>query len=611
MYLIFVNIVDPILQIMKQFLKYVLATITGIVLSTFVLLFLFFLIIIGIIAGASKEKKAQVANNAVLHLNFTEPLIERTPVNPFRRGSMVAQGASWLGDFMPKGFGSHDLIKDIQSAASDPRIRGIFIDADVVPAGIATVEEIRNALLDFKKSGKFIYAYAENLNQGCYYLVSAADKIYVNPNGTMFWKGLSAQVMFYKGALEKLDVQVQVMRHGKFKSFTEPFMYDKMSPANRYQTQAWMGSIWDNIITGIAMQRHLSKDSLNALADQLAIHSPEDAVKFKMIDGAKYRDEVTEELEKKLNLEKNKTIDFISPEDYLTALNKTGTGHDKIAVVYATGNITSGEGDDQSIGSERISQAIRQARKDSNVKAIVLRINSPGGSALASDVIWREALLAQKTKPLYVSMGDVAASGGYYIACAADKIYAQRNTITGSIGVFGLIPNVQKLFANKFGITIDTVNTNKHADAGGIWRPLNPVETDYVQDMIEHIYSDFIAKVAQGRHKTTAEIDSIGQGRVWSGTNAQKIGLVDEIGGLNDAIQGAAKKAGLTKGYRLEYLPKQEDFIKQFTKALGTNFQERIIAAKLGENYTYYNYLNNTVNLKGIQARLPFDVVLY
>ena len=594
---------------MRQFFKFVLATITGVIISSFIVIFLLVVTIAGIVAAASKEKKAVVPNNGILHLTFNQPIIERTPNNPFRRYSFAEQVAGRFGDFMPKGFGSADLIKDIESASIDPHIKGIFIDADVVPAGIATIEEIRNALIHFKKSGKFIYAYAENLNQGCYYLVSVADKVYLNPQGAMIWKGLSAQIMFYKGALDKLDVQVQVMRHGKFKSFTEPFMYDKMSAPNRLQTQTWIGSIWNNMLKGIGQQRKISEQTLNDLADQLTIHTPEDAVTNKLVDGLKYRDEVTEELEKKIGLEKNKTINWVSPEEYLSSINKSLAGHDKIAVIYATGNITGGQGDDQTIGSERISEAIRDARKDSAVKAIVLRINSPGGSALASDVIWRETILAQKVKPLIVSMGDVAASGGYYIACAADKIYAQPNTITGSIGVFGLIPNVQKMFANKFGITIDTVNSNKHADAGGIFRGLTPYETAFAQDMVEHIYSDFITKVSQGRHKTPAEIDSIAQGRVWSGTDAKRIGLVDELGGLNDAIAAAAQKAKL-KNYRIKTLPKQEDFFKQLAKELGGS-QERILTEKLGDSYTYFNHLNNLVNMKGIQARMPFDVVLY
>ena len=594
---------------MRQFFKFVLATITGIIISSFIVIFLLVVTIAGIVAGASKEKKAVVPNNGILHLTFDQPIVERTPNNPFRRYSFAEQVAGRFGDFMPKGFGSADLIKDIENAATDTKIKGIFIDADVVPAGVASIEEIRNALINFKKSGKFIYAYAENLNQGCYYLVSVADKVYLNPQGTMIWKGLSAQIMFYKGALDKLDVQVQVMRHGKFKSFTEPFMYEKMSAANRLQTQTWIGSIWSNMLKGIGQQRKISEQTLNDLADQLTIHTPEDAVTNKLVDGLKYRDEVTEELEKKIGLEKNKTINWVSPEEYLSSINKSLISHDKIAVIYATGNITGGQGDDQTIGSERISAAIRDARKDSAVKAIVLRINSPGGSALASDVIWRETILAQKVKPLIVSMGDVAASGGYYIACAADKIYAQPNTITGSIGVFGLIPNVQKMFANKFGITIDTVNSNKHADAGGIFRGLTPVEADFAQDMVEHIYTDFITKVAQGRHKTPAEIDSIAQGRVWSGTDAKRIGLVDELGGLNDAIAAAVKKAQL-KNYKIETLPQQEDFIKQLTKELG-GAQERMLTEKLGQSYTYFNYVNNLVNIKGVQARMPYDVVLY
>lgn len=604
---------------MKQFFKFVLATITGLIL-TFALVVIFFIVLIaGLVSSASSDKTFNVKANSVLHINFSEPILERTPFNPFSdmstssiSGMIVSQPfiANRFGFMLGKEIGLNDILEDIKRAKNDSAIKGIFMDVSQVPAGVATLEEIHNALLDFKSSGKFILSYSESYSQGAYYVSSVADKIYLNPQGALDWKGLSAQIMFFKGALEKLEINAQIFRHGKFKSAVEPFDLDKMSPANRAQTMVYINSLWDHMLEGISKSRTISVEELNALADGLSIRLPEDAVKFKLVDGLKYKDEIIDELKTKLGVKTKDKINYVELAEYARAEKEKNKAKGKIAVIYAVGNIGGGEGDEQSIGSEGLSKTIREARLDTTIKAIVLRVNSPGGSALASEIIWREALLAKKTKPFIVSMGDVAASGGYYISCAADVIVAEPNTITGSIGVFGMMPNVQKFFNNKLGITIDTANTNKHSDVGSAFRPVSAEEGQFIQQSVENVYDVFITKVADGRKKTKAEIDSIGQGRVWSGVDAKRIGLVDELGGINEAIKIAAEKAKLDK-YKVVELPKQKNILEELFKNIGGDAQTQLLKSELGENYSIYKHIKEMNTMKGIQARMPYDLIVY
>lgn len=585
---------------MKQFFKYVFATITGLIITFFLVLLLFIVIIGGIISSASSEKTVNVKANSVLHLKLTTPVSERTPNNPFKQFN--------FSSLSEKPIGLNDILKNIHKAKTDDNIKGIYMDVSRIPAGIATIEEIRNALIDFKTSGKFILSYSEIYTQGAYYIASVADKIYINPQGSFEWKGLSARLMFFKGLLEKLDIEAQIFRHGKFKSAVEPFDLDKMSPANRMQTMTYVNAIWNHLLEGISKSRTIPVDELNKLADDLRVRQAEDALKYKMVDGLKYKDEVLDELRRKLGIKEKEKINQVEIADYTNSEHREQqAGKEKIAIIYAEGTIESGEGDDETIGSERISKTIRDARMDTTIKAIVLRVNSPGGSALASDVIWRETVLAKKVKPFIVSMGDVAASGGYYVSCAADVIVAQPNTITGSIGVFGLLPNMQKFFNNKLGITIDTANTNKHADVGSPYRPVLPEERTFVQQSVETIYATFIDKVAKGRKKSPAEIDSIGQGRVWAGVDAKHIGIVDELGGINDAIKIAANKAKLDK-YKLVELPKQKDFFEELMKGMKDGVETRILQKELGSDYEYYKYLKQLNNMRGIQARMAYTV---
>ncbi len=597
---------------MKNFFSSFFGAVTGVVVSLIICTIIFVGIIVGSLSqimSSEKDKAYKVKPRSVLTIDFKSGITERKNENPLANLKL-----SKLGE--DPAMGLEEIIRNIKKAKNDAEIRGLYLSFCSIPAGWATAEEIRNALLDFKTSGKFIYAYSEMYDQKAYYVATVADKLFLNPQGGMEFKGLSAQLMFFKKMLDNLNVEVQIFRHGKFKSAIEPFMLDKMSEANRLQTEAFMGSIWMNMIQGVATQRKLNISDLNAIADNLKVGDAQSALELKLVDGLKYEDEVQILLKEKTGTAEKDKQQFVKLADYTRSpenkKEKDATiKKDKIAVIYAVGEIRSGEGEEGSVmGSASIVEAIRDARLDEQVKAIVLRVNSPGGSALASEVIWREVSLAKKAKPFIVSMGDVAASGGYYISCAADKIYAQPNTITGSIGVFGILPNAQKLFSEKFGITMDTVNTNKHADLGSLLRPVTSEEREFIQQSVEDIYKVFTGRVAGGRKMEQAQVDSIGQGRVWSGTDALKIKLVDELGGLDKAIAYAASKAN-TSVYRIISLPKQKNPLEAFFNNKVEEAQSKVMKDNLGEQYTYLQHLRSLMNMKGVQARLPFSIVVY
>jgi len=589
---------------MKQFFKFMFASMLGTFL-TLIISFILFIIIIGGAIMASSKPDTSVPRNAILRLTLDAPIPERSLNNPFGDFSFGGLG----GQQVP---GLYETVNAIKNAKSDSNIKGILLDLGMVPSGMATVEEIRNALLDFKKSGKFIVAYSELYSQKAYYLATVANKVYMNPEGTLDFRGIGGEVMFMKGLMEKLDVQIQVIRHGKFKSAVEPYILDKMSQANKEQTLTYINSLWKQMVTGISQSRGISEAQLNKLADNLSGYTPEVAVKEKMVDQLIYKDQLLQELRNRLNIKNDKDISSITLGKYVLANEKNTPAYskDKIAIIFASGDIVSGNGDEGTIGSERISKAIRKARLDNNIKAIVLRVNSPGGSALASDVIWREMVLAKRAKPVVVSMGDVAASGGYYISCAASKVFADPNTITGSIGVFGIIPNFQKTLQNKLGITFDKVTTNKHSDFITVTRPLDAEETAIMQGDIERIYKSFIGHVAEGRNKTPAAIDSIGQGRVWSGVDAKRLKLIDEFGGLNNAIDEAAKLAKLSK-YNIQTLPAIQDPFTKLIEQLTGDYKDARIQSELGEYYSYFTYLRKLAKAEKIQARLPFEMSVY
>lgn len=589
---------------MKQFFKTVFASLLGTLLAAVIFVFLIFGMIGAIVAISGSDKEVEVKENSVLVVKFEGPITDRSSKNPFQN----------LGTIFSKeeAIGLDDILNNIEKAKDDENIKGIYMEITTVPAGIAMVEEIRTKLLEFKNTGKFIIAYSEYYTQGAYYLASVADKIYLNPQGAIDFKGLSAELMFFKNALAKLEIEPQIIRHGKFKSAIEPFILEKMSDENREQTMTYISAIWNHMVEGISKSRNISAEELNKVADEMLLQKAEDAVKYKFADQLVYKDEILEILKEKTEAKAVDKITSVSIADYTNAKekNKKDFTKDKIAVIYAVGEIDGGEGDDEKIGSERISKAIREARLDEKVKAIVLRVNSPGGSALASEVMWREVVLAKQAKPVIVSMGNVAASGGYYISCAADTIVAEPTTITGSIGVFGVLFNAQGFMNNKIGITFDTVKTNMHADIGSINRPLSASERDIIQKSVEHVYDVFITRVAEGRNLTKEQVDEIGQGRVWSGVDAKRIGLVDVLGGLETAIEIAAQKAGL-ENYKLLTLPKQKDPLEELFSKGTSGVEEAMVKHFLGENAKYYMTLDRLKRYSGIQARMPYEVEIH
>ncbi|HTD41245.1 MAG TPA: signal peptide peptidase SppA [Mucilaginibacter sp.] len=593
---------------MKQFFKFVFATVVGIIVCSVI----FIIIIIGIVVAASGDKHVEIDSNSYLHIAFTREIPERTPYNPLA-------GLDFLGIDGDKNLGLNDILANIKRAKTDDNIKGIFLDESYMLSGQATTEEIRDALIDFKKSGKFIIAYSEVYTQGFYYLASVADKVYINPKGIFEFSGFNSQITFFKGALDKLGIQAQVIKVGTYKSAVEPFVLSKMSDANRMQVNSYLGSLYNYFLTGISNSRKISKDSLFYIANNLKIQLPEDALKYKLVDGLKYKDEVLDELRERTGISSKKDLHKAEMGDYATGNSTTNDSQDgkkaiknQIAIVYASGEINGGEGDDNTIGSEKISSALRKVRLDDNVKAVVLRVNSPGGSSLASDVIWREVMLTKKVKPIIVSMGDLAASGGYYISCAADSIIAEPNTITGSIGIFAIIPNLQKLFNDKLGITFDGVKTGKYADLGDISKPLSPEEKAILQNNVNHGYDDFTKAVAEGRHKTQAYINSIGQGRVWTGEQAVKNGLVDRLGNINDAIWSAAKKANIKKYKIVAYPEQKKGVFNKFGSDISTQMKAHFVKSELGDNYRYYEQIKGlTQMMRTPQMRMPYDIVIH
>lgn len=585
---------------MSQFFKYTLATVLGVFIAGLISLFLFFGIV-GAIVSSTEDKEVISDAHSILHLDLDYPITDRGMNDPFSQMNFM--------DFSIKERPGLDvIIRSIKKAKEDPNIDGIYIDSQSVLAGISSTQEIRNALEDFKTSGKFIVAYATAFDQKGYYLASVADKLYLHPEGLIYFAGLNGQVTFFKGAMEKLGVDMQIIRHGQFKSAVEPFMLDKMSDANKKQTSALIHSVWSELLTPISAARNISIDDLNQFADDLVLNEARLALENNFVDGLKYGDEVKTYLMSFSGVEEQKDLKLLSVDKYTkTAFYKEGSkSRDKIAVIYASGEIMPGKGDDTYIGEKNIVKALKEARENSRVKAVVLRINSPGGSALVSDLIWREVELTKAEKPVIASMSDVAASGGYYIACNSNQIFAEPTTITGSIGVFGMIPNVKELMNDKLGITFDQVMTNKNADFMDITKPLSPFQRAVIQKSIENVYSSFVNKVAKGRNMNFEEVDAIGQGRVWTGNQALEIGLVDTIGGLEDAIAAAAKRVDLSD-YRVMSLPVQKD---AFTKMLEDLSGESAVFfdQKLGIFSKYAKQLRNIENQDFIQARMPFDL---
>ncbi len=592
---------------MKQFFKSLFSSFLGTILA---LLVLFFILMGSIAVLIPKSDPVSIDDNSILSLNFSGPISDRTSGNPFEESNFNFMS------FENKGMGLNELLETIDKAKRDDKIKGIYVQPGNIQAGMATIEEIRDALADFKTSGKFILSYSDYYPQRAYYLASVADKIYLNPQGALEHVGLRSELMFFKKALDKYGIEPEIIRgsNNKFKSAVEPFMYEKMSDANREQMETYMGSLWNKMLREISSSRNISIDELNRLANELSIGNANDAVNYGLVDATKYLDEVHTELSVLIGEEADEEPELVSYSEYKNApdLNREikGLAKNKVAVIYASGEITMGKGSSTVIGSEGISEAIREARKDSAIKAIVLRVNSPGGSALASDVILREMALAREVKPVVVSMGDVAASGGYYIACMADTIVASENTLTGSIGVFGLFFNVEKLMNERIGLTFDRVKTNEYSDIMSGTRKITDFERQYIQKSVDDIYDTFIGYVAEGRNMTKEEVDAMGQGRVWSGENAKANGLIDVYGGLNDAIKIAADMAQLDE-YRTVDLPEQKETLEYLMENLELETSTYFMKRKLGENYSYFQLLEKELNSQGIMARIPYHISIH
>ena len=582
---------------MKSFLKNILSTIIGIV-SSILLLLIIMLVIFSI---ASTDNEVKIKKNSILKIDLSNnTIVERSPTNPLEAFNFTGE--------MLDNLELMEVLDNIEKAKYDDNIVAIYLNNTIVNAGLSQTEEIRNKLLEFKKTGKRIISYSEVYSQLSYYLSSISNSIYLNPEGVIDLKGLSASPMFYKGLLEKLDIDMQIIRHGKFKSAVEPFTLTEMSAENRKQMSLFLNSIADNLMDSIANQRGLTISEVQNHADQLSLENAKSCIELNYVDALMYQDQVNDSL---LSLSQSEKLNIISINKYSSVkINTKDISRNKIAIIYATGSISSGKGSESSIGSETTAKAIKDAREDKNVKGIVFRINSGGGSALASDVIWRETILTKEAKiPFVVSMGDYAASGGYYIACAADSIVANPTTLTGSIGVFGMIPNLQNFYKNKLGITIDTANTNKYADMG-INRPLTNYEKRKIQKSIANVYETFITHVSEGRNISKSSVDEIGQGRIWTGYDAKKIGLIDTYGGIEKAIDIASTLANIDD-YRIISLPKKKDPFSEFaTKfASGSNISN-ILLDKIGVRTELTKPIENILSRDKVQARLPFTIEL-
>lgn len=585
---------------MGQFFKFTLASLLGVFLAIILGIFIMFGMVAVIVS--SGEEETIVVENSILRLKLDYQINDRKTNAP---PSMFSLSNF---DLNPKP-GLNDIIRAIEKAKEDPNIKGIYISAPTVMGGMAQLEEIRKALLKFKEADKFIIAYATGYDQKGYYLASVADELYVHPEGMILFKGLAAELMFFKGTLEKLDVDMQIIRHGKFKAAVEPFLLDKMSDANREQNTALITSVWSDILQAISASRNISIEDLNTAADQLSLDDPKKAVALNFVDGIKYPDEILTLLKEKTDKTEDDDLEILTVSKYTNAafFKENAVAKDKIAVVYAAGEIKAGKGDDTYIGEKNIVKALIKAREDKKVKAIVMRVNSPGGSALVSDLIWREVVLTTKEKPVVISMGNVAASGGYYIACAADYIFADPTTITGSIGVFGMIPNVSGFMTEKLGVTFDEAVTNENANYITINKALSPYQREVIQTSVERVYDSFIGKVAEGRNMTKEDVDRIGQGRVWSGSQAIEIGLVDELGGLKEAIAKAAELAEIDN-YKLKSLPVQKDPIQQIIDDLTGQSSSVFMKYYMGEEYQYIQMIKDMENRNIIQARMPFEM---
>ncbi len=588
---------------MRQFFKFLLASMVGTLLAALLVVLLFIGFVSVLVSSVDSGKKVHVRQSSVLHIRLDWPLTERTNKSPFAQ----FDPATFRTKSQP---GLYDLVRAIDRAAGDDNIRGIYLNTPSVEGGLGSVEELRRALLRFRAGGKFVLSYAASYTQSAYYLASASDTIVLNPEGMVEFRGYLAEMLFFKGLFEKLEIEPQVIRHGKYKSALESLVNDRMSPENRQQIAELVDAFWQHTVQGIAEERSIEPDRLQVLADSFRLRLASDALDAGLVDGLLYEDQVLSLLARRSGLDSSDAPRLVPVDRYSRMPEKHETyTRDRIAVVFGSGEIGEGEGTDETIGSRTLVDALRSARTDESVKAIVLRVNSPGGSALASDEIWREVTLAAETKPVVASMGALAASGGYYISCGATRIVAEPNTITGSIGVIGVLFNIRECLNNKLGITSDQYKTGRYADLGMPTHPLTDGEKAIIGHIIDDIYKDFTGKVARGRRLPDAYVDSIGQGRVWGGEDALELGLVDTLGSLTDAIALAAGLAGV-ESYRIRELPVEKEPLQQLLEGFGTRVTGRLATAWLGTAAPYYRQAKALETADPIQARMPYHITI-
>ena len=579
-----------------KFLRNLLAVLVGLFIYSFVMLFIF----IGILSISSAEKTVSVPENSILRLRLNGQIVEREVEDPFASLGFPGAGAREMG--------LKELKEAIRHAKSDDDIQGIFLEPRFFMAGMATIEELRKELEAFKSSGKFIVSYAEYYTETSYYLASVSDEIYITPGyGMLEFNGISAQYIFFTGLFEKLGIEPQIFRVGEYKSAVEPFMRKDLSEENKEQISAYVNSIYDHILREIAESRNMETEEVRKISYSMLARTTKDAVDLGLLDGEKYYNEFMDLLKDKLDVEEDDDVNMISYRNYNRSYGDSKYSKDRIAVIIGEGNIFSGRGENQMIGSDSYTELIRSARENDRVKAVVIRINSGGGSPLASDVIWKEIKLTSEKKPVIASIADVAASGGYYIVMACDKIYAQPTSITGSIGIFGILFNAEELFENKLGLTFDSFSTGEYSDMYTVTRPLSSFEKEIIQQEIERGYEIFTSKAADDRDMAIDELLKIASGRVYSGYEALENGLIDEFGTLEDAIEEAAEMAELEE-YRVSYYPRQKTVFEQIMADLGTDIQTRYLKLKLGEYYPYFQQVQQLNTLKGPQARMPFDI---
>ncbi len=568
-------------------------------LGTFVALVVLILLGILIFSSLAGEKEVMISDNSVLHLKLEFPINEQEVEDPL---SELFPGAG------NQSIGLIQLKQAIKYAKSDDKIKGIYLNINYLQAGISTIGEIRESLLDFRSSGKWVLAYSDVYTEGAYYLASSADHVYLNPQGQIEFNGLAAEVIFLKKMFDKLEIKPQVFRVGDFKSAVEPFLRDNLSDENKLQLNSMLNSVYGEMLNEISESRKMPKDKLKEISDNMMVQNAKQALEFGLVDTLYYEDQLKDELREKLNLEKDKDISLVKYSKYRKSFSTYKSSPNEVAVIVADGTIMPGEADQGIVGSADICEEIRKARTNEKVKAIVIRINSPGGVFQAGDQMWREITLATQEKPVIASMADYAASGGYYMAMACDTIVAQPTTITGSIGVFLVLYDLSQFMDNKLGITSEEVKTGKIGEPMLVMpRSLTDVEKDILQRQVNEIYETFTAKAAAGRHMSQGDIKKIASGRVWTGTQAKDNGLVDVLGGFDDAIALAAKKGGVADDYKVRYYPKQKNFLEKLMGDFEQNTKSNALKIELGEYYPWYQRWQKVKDYKGVQARMPFE----